>query len=240
MKTDTDSRRDFLIKSLLGIPSLFIVYPNGARVDSQPLHSESAIWKKYRDGIIDRIQLVREANAELFDTVAQIGAKSILTGKKCYAYMHAGHTHNADNFEGRIGLPKLFVPVEQTSDFSVIKPGDFLVCTSGDNPEIPDVIKERKVTVVSWTYPYGGDAHHLYEKIITSRAEILEKGRLSQYTDYIIDTFQEPEDGTIDIPGIRAKFGAQSGPLVMSIFWTITLKIVERLAKEGIELEVYG
>ena len=129
IKTDTDSRRDFLIKSLLGIPSLFILFPDGTRVDAQPLFSLPPTGLRYRDGIIDRIQLVRQANRELFDTVAEIGAKAVTSGQTCYAFMHAGHTHNVDNFEGRIGLPKLFTPLDGTSDFSVIKPGDFLVCT---------------------------------------------------------------------------------------------------------------
>ncbi len=73
------------------------------------------------NGVIDRIQLVRKANAELFDRVTEIGVHTYMSGHKLYAYMHAGHTHNADNFEGRIGLPKLFIPLDGTSDFSVIK-----------------------------------------------------------------------------------------------------------------------
>lgn len=240
MKRTNASRRTFLAKASLGIPSLFVVFPDGVRLEAAPpkpsAHPSTAI--RYRDSLIERIQLVRRENAEILDKIAEIGVKTVTGGHRCYAYMHAGHTHNADNFEGRIGLPKLFIPLGGP-DFSLIREGDLLVCSSGDNPPLTEVIKKKRATLVSWTFPYGGDAHKLFERVDTERAKRLYENRLSPYAAYMIDTFQEPHDGTIDIPGIRSKFGAQSGPLVMSMFWMITLRIVERLAAQGIELEVY-
>ncbi|MBT4484636.1 MAG: hypothetical protein HOC71_13275 [Candidatus Latescibacteria bacterium] len=240
MEIFNKSRRNFLARAALGIPSLVIFYPCGAKVESQPLTICPPTGIKYRNGIIDKIQLVRKANAELFDKVADIGARAYTSGHKCYAYMHAGHTHNADNFEGRIGLPKLFIPCSQKADMDQIEEGDLLVCTSGDNPPMPEAILKKKATLVTWTYPYGGDANHLFEHTDTERAKGLKANAIGKYADVMIDTFQEPPDGTTEIPGIRAKFGAQSGPLVMSIFWIITLRIVELLAEKNIELEVYS
>ena len=105
---------------------------------------------------------------------------------------------------------------------------------------MPDVVKQKKATLVTWTYPYGGDAHYLFEQIDTERAKRLKANAIGKYAEVMIDTFQEPPDGTTDIPGIRAKFGPQSGPLVMSMFWMITLRIVEALAEKNVELEVYS
>lgn len=103
-----------------------------------------------------------------------------------------------------------------------------------------EVIKNKKATLVTWTYPYGGDSNFLFEQIDTERAKRLKASSIGKYSEVMIDTFQEPPDGTKDIPGIRAKFGPQSGPLVMSMFWIITLRIVEALAEKNIELEVYS
>ncbi|MFC1692095.1 hypothetical protein ACFL1R_01155 [Candidatus Latescibacterota bacterium] len=240
MEIYNKSRRHFLARAAIGIPSLLIIYPDGTRVESQVLKIYPPTGIKYRNGIIDRIQLVRKANAELFDRVAEIGVNTYISGHKLYAYMHAGHTHNADNFEGRIGLPKLFIPCQQNAELDRIEAGDLLVCTSGDNPPMPDVIKNKKATLVTWTYPYGGDANYLFEQTDTERAKRLKANAIGKYAEFMIDTFQEPPDGTIDIPGIRAKFGPQSGPLVMIMFWMITLRIVEALAEKNVELEVYS
>jgi uncharacterized phosphosugar-binding protein len=231
------SRRSFLAAAA-GIPSLFIVFPDGGRLEAQPPSDALPVGIRYRDGIIERIKLVRKANAEILDKAAHKGVQAIEGGHRCYAFMHAGHTHNADNFEGRIGLPKLFIPLPQFTDWSAIKEGDFLVCTSGDNPPLIDVIKKKRATLVSWTFPYGKDAHHFLEKVNQDKARKDPEPPLSTFAEFMIDTFQEPEDGTLDIPGVRAKFGAQSGPLVMSMFWMIALRMIEMLAEKGVELEV--
>jgi hypothetical protein len=238
MDTRLSSRRNFLAAAA-SIPALFVTGPDGDVTRAEPLMPHGPTGQRYRDGIIDRIDLVRKANDDVLNTIADIGANAHVSGKSLWAYMHAGHTHNADNFAGRHGLPKLFNPLAQVAEFEDIGEGDLLVCSSGDNPEMPAVIKEKKATLVSWTFPYGGDAHGLFERMVPDRADRLYSVRLGQYADHMIDTFQLTDDGTIEISGIRAKFGAQSGPLVMSMFWMITLRIIERLAARGIQLDVY-
>lgn len=233
------TRRRFLAGAALGIPALCIFHPDGSAEVSTPPPFDIPTGLRYRDGIIDRIELVRKANAALLDTIADIGAQAYESKHKLFAYMHAGHTHNADNFEGRHALPRLFAPILQANDFESIRAGDLLVCSSGDNPAMPDVILQKKATLVTWTFPYGGDAHGL-ERMDPERAKGLYAARLGQYTDHVIDTFQITDDGTLQIPGIRAMFGAQSGPLVMSMFWMIALRIVERLAAKGIKVPVNG
>lgn len=238
MDRQLKSRREILAAAA-GLPALFFVGPDGESSNIESLLPDDPTGYRYRDGIIDRIDLVRKANDDLLNTIADIGAEVYTSGRSLWAYMHGGHTHNADNFAGRHGMPKLFIPLAQADEFKQIGAGDLLVCSSGDNPEMPDVIKNKKATLVSWTFPYGGDAHGIFERMVPSRAERLYAARLGQYTDFMIDTFQQTDDGTIEISGIRAKFGAQSGPLVMSMFWMITLRIVQRLAKQGIQLDVY-
>ena len=235
------TRRRFLSVGA-AIPFLFVVTPDGRRVDAASLTDGDTrpVGIRYRDGVIERIKLVRETNRDLLDEIGRIGYETIRAGNKCYAYMHAGHTHNMDNYEGRVGLPKIFIPVQQSQKLDMIRAGDLLVCSSGDNPEMPEVIRAKKATLVSWTFPYGGDAHNLFEKMIPDRAKRLYDVRLGQFTGNMIETYQDTEEGTLEIPGIRAKFGAQSGPLVMSMFWMITLRIAERLADAGVEVEVSG
>ena len=238
MDIQVRSRRQVLAAAV-GLPALFMVGPDGETVSPESLLPDIPTGLRYRDGIIDRIDLVRKANTDMLNTIADIGAEAYSSGKSLWAYMHGGHTHNADNFAGRHGMPKLFTSLTQAAEFENISEGDLLICSSGDNPEMPDVIRDKKATLVSWTFPYGGDAHGIFERMVPSRAKRLYDIRLGQYTDYMIDTFQQADDGTIEISGIRAKFGAQSGSLVMSMFWMITLRIVERLAAQGIKLDVY-
>lgn len=118
---------------------------------------------------------------------------------------------------------------------SQVLPGDILIIgsVSGKTAHIVDMALEAKkmgLTVVAMTsVEYSSSVPSLHSS----------GKRLFECADYVLDNCAPLGEGMLEVPGIRAHFGAASGLSAALIMWSVCAQAIDRLLADGYTPSVY-
>lgn len=118
---------------------------------------------------------------------------------------------------------------------SKVKPGDMLIIgsVSGKSAHVVDLAIEAKkfgVTVVAMTsVEYSSSVPSLHSS----------GKRLFECADYVLDNCAPMGEGMLEVPGIKAHFGAASGLSAALIMWSVCAQAIDKMLEDGYTPSVY-
>lgn len=158
-------------------------------------------------------------------------ARKYLEGRTCWCSWDMGHGPNIDILPpGRNGVPEIFTP---GYDPKRSKPGDFFL-KSTENGSL-DEVDTKDMFVVGMPVPWGADAQ---------KSELLEdhvkKLKIRPFCDIWIETGMTTLGAVMQVPGMTAPIGPESGIIGMVTFWMMAADSCRIIASEGRSAPVRG
>ena len=186
----------------------------------------------FTDKVKEMLTWVRINQSEKILESAHAVARTVLRGKTCWSYWDLGHTHTADLFPGRNGVPEIITP---GYDSKKAKKGDLVLASYSLSQKMLEDFEKKGMFVIGASSPVNGDCKG--SELLNND---LQKIIVRNYSDIWIETNITSLGALVNIPGMPSPLGPVSGPLYMTLFWMIMADACRILAVENKSAKIRG